>query len=82
MLTFCFFVSLIGGDQQQQSEENSGVEFPGTSLEPFIGTSLNISDHEFHQVVVIVEVHSPSTGFAYKYKDTGRAFVGQCEWCN
>jgi hypothetical protein len=31
-----------------RSEENSGVEFPGTSLEPFVGTSLTISDQEFH----------------------------------
>lgn len=33
--------------EENKLEENSGVEFPGSSLEPFIGTSLTIQDYDF-----------------------------------
>ena len=55
-------------------EENSGVEFPGESLEPYIGSSLTIEDVEFTNEIVIVEIASPK--YAYKYKDQGRVQIG------
>ena len=51
-------------------EENSGVEFPGESLEPYVGSSLTFDDVEFNNEVVLIELASPN--FAYKYKDMGR----------
>ena len=65
---------------ERKSEENSGVEFPGSSMEPFVGSSLTIDDHEFNNEVVIVEICSPK--FAFKYKDQGRVQIGQCEFCS
>ena len=56
--------------EERKSEENSGVEFPGTSLEPYVGSSLTMEDHDFDNKVVIVEISSPK--FAYKYEDKGR----------
>lgn len=51
-------------------EENSGVEFPGMSVEPYIGSSLAISDHDFTNEMVIVEIKNPN--FAFKYEEKGR----------
>lgn len=48
-------------------EENSGVEFPGNSMEQYVGSALVISDHDFHNEVVVIEV--ASTKFAFKYED-------------
>ena len=48
-------------------EENSGVEFPGESLEPYVGSSLTFDDVEFNNEVVLIELASPN--FAYRYKD-------------
>ena len=49
-------------------------------MEPYMGSSLTIDDHDFHQEVVIVEISSPK--FAYKYEDKGRVHIGNCEFCN
>ena len=38
-------------------EENSGVEFPGESLEPYVGTALNFGDKDYKEnEVVVVEI--------------------------
>ena len=38
-------------------EENSGVEFPGDCLEPYVGTALNFGDKDFlDNEVVLVEI--------------------------
>ena len=65
---------------ERKSEENSGVAFPGNSMEPYVGSSLTIDDHDFHNEVVIVEISSPK--FAFKYEDKGRVQIGNCEFCN
>ena len=57
----------LGGNK---IEENSGVEFPGMSVEPYVGSSLTINDHDFHNEIMIVEIKNPN--FAYKYEDKGR----------
>jgi len=36
-------------------EINSGVEFPGESLEPYYSTSSNLEDDALNEAVVIVE---------------------------
>ena len=41
---------------ENKNENNSGVEFPGNTMEPYMGSSLTIDDHDFHQEVVIVEI--------------------------
>jgi hypothetical protein len=65
-------VDTAGGNDNQDDdvEENSGVEFPGESLEPYVGSSLTFDDVEFNNEVVLIELASPN--FAYKYKDMGR----------
>ena len=45
-------------------EANSGVEFPGESIEPYVGTSLNFGDKDFNDdELIFVEVGV--TKFAY-----------------
>lgn len=44
-------------------ERNSGVDFPGQSLEPIIGTQLTLDEKEFNGEVVFVEYGHPT--FAY-----------------
>ena len=51
-------------------EENSGVDFPGDCLEPFIGSSLIFDDLNLLESVIIVELASPK--FAYKYENQGQ----------
>ena len=48
-------------------EENSGVDFPGDSLEPFVGSSLTFDDHQFTNEIVLIEIASPK--FVYRYED-------------
>lgn len=67
-------------EDQNKTEENSGVAFPGYSVEPYVGSALTINDHDFTNEVIVVEISSPR--FAYKYEDTGRVYIGQCEFCN
>ena len=55
-------------------EENSGVDFPGDSLEPYVGSSLTFDDHEFTNEIVIIEIADPK--FVYKYEDQGRLQIG------
>ena len=62
------------------AEVNSGVEFPGDSLEQYIGTSLTFEERNFANEAFIAEVAAPN--FVYKYQKAERAHVGQCEWCN
>lgn len=56
------------GSQETTNEDierNTGVEFPGQSLEPLIGTQLTLEEKEFQNEVVFVEYGNPS--FAYSY---------------
>lgn len=60
-------------------EENSGVDFPGESIEPYVGTSLNFEDKEFTTELIVVEVGTSK--FAYKYEQQERIHIGDCEFC-
>jgi hypothetical protein len=49
----------VMNDESQRDpdlEVNSGVEFPGETLEPFISTSQNLEDDTLESSVVVVEV--------------------------
>jgi hypothetical protein len=49
-------------------EINSGIEFPGETLEPFISTSQTLEDDTLEGSVVIVEVRDNSENtFAFKF---------------
>ena len=61
-------------------EENSGVEFPGKSYEPLVGSTMNFEDRIWNNEVVVVEIGVPH--FEYKYEKQERVFVGTCEWCS
>lgn len=61
-------------------EVNSGVEFPGESVEPYVGTSLNFADREFSEEECIV-IEIGTTKFAYKYQEQERIHIGECEFC-
>ena len=49
---------------------NSGVDFPGESLEPMVGSSLTFEDREFNNDIIVLEVATPK--FAYKYEKQER----------
>lgn len=67
-------------DESEDMEQNSGVEFPGQSLEPLIGTNMTVDEKEFKEEVVFVEYGHPA--FTYKFEKKERIVVGICEWCN
>ena len=49
-------------------------------MEPYVGSGMSVSEHDFHGEVIFVEVGSPS--FAFSYVDKGRVQIGQCEFCS
>lgn len=51
---FAFLIQYaVGGNV----EINSGVDFPGESIEPYVGTSLNFGDKDFNDdELILVEV--------------------------
>lgn len=53
---------------EQEYEENSGVEFPGESLEPFISIPQTLEDDTLEQSHVVVEVkESFAKDFAFRF---------------
>mmetsp|Transcript_23219 Transcript_23219/g.17654 ORF Transcript_23219/g.17654 Transcript_23219/m.17654 type:complete len:183 (+) Transcript_23219:518-1066(+) len=64
-------------------EINSGVEFPGDSVEPLIGTSTVMEDETFEEAKLVIEFRlNPNSGFAFAFLKNQRVFVGKCEFCN
>jgi hypothetical protein len=61
-------------------EKNSGVEFPGESLEPFLSTASTLEDDTLENAHVIVEVKDGSS-FAFKFIKNQRVYIGKCEFC-
>lgn len=53
---------------------NSGVEFPGKSYEPMVGTTINFEEKSFDREIIIVEVADPH--FAFRFIKQERVFVG------
>ena len=68
--------------QSETIEENSGHLCPGNkSLEPYIGTKMNLEEKEFQNEAILVEIATNNT-FAFKYEKKQSVVFGKCEWCN
>ena len=64
---------------QGSVETNSGVEFPGQSQEPMVGSAITFEDKDFNNEIIVLEIATPQ--FAYKYEKQERLQVGTCEFC-
>ena len=76
-------ITASGHTEMQESkdlEENSGVDGPGVSMEPLVGTSITLEEKDLSDKVMIVEVGTPQ--FAFRFKKQDRVHVGKCEFCN
>eukprot|EP00347_Sterkiella_histriomuscorum_P018454 403345455 len=63
-------------------EYNSGVEFPGESLDPYYSTSQNLEDDQLDESYVIVEFRdSEHLQFAFQFRKNQRIYIGKCEFC-
>lgn len=60
-------------------EENTGIDCPGESLEPYMGTLMTLEDKNFSDEAILVEIADPN--FVFRYQKQERAFFGKCEWC-
>jgi hypothetical protein len=69
----------------EEIENNSGIEFPGESLEPFTSIPSNLEDENLMNLdgaVVIVEVRDiKEKGFAFKFLKNQVIHFGKCEFC-
>ena len=43
----CLNICYVLIADERKVEENSGIEFPGSSLELYVGSSLTMEDHDF-----------------------------------
>jgi len=67
-------------ENEEISEENSGVEPPGQSLEPLVGSMITLEDKDFSNCLVFVEIAAPD--FVFKFRKQAKVVVGKCEFCN
>ena len=65
-------------------EINSGVEFPGQSLEPLLNSALRLDKLQINQNcgVVIEFRESKDKPFSFKYKKGETYIIGECEFCS
>ena len=52
--------------EEEDIEENTGVEGPGTSLEPLMGTSITLEEKDLSSCVIVVEIGTPNFSFRFK----------------
>jgi len=72
----------VDSSNDDDLEYNSGVEFPGDSLEPYYSTSSVLEDDTLNDSHVIVEFReSEHLKFAFQYRKNQRIFIGKCEFC-
>jgi len=63
-------------------EQNSNVEFPGESLEPFLSTASTLEDDTLENSYIIVELRDTAEkGFAFRFMKNQRIYIGKCEFC-
>ena len=67
-------------ENNEDVEENTGIEAPGKSLEPLVGTMITLEEKDYNEHLVLVEIGTPS--FAFKYTKQERVVVGKCEFCS
>ena len=67
-------------------ENNSGVEFPGLSLESVLNSGLrvaNLIDNNTAKDFFVIEFReSEKESFAFKFNGNEKYLVANCEWCN
>ena len=68
-------------EQNENLELNSGVEFPGDSIEPILGAGTTIGDDTLTDSVIVIEVAHDESPFAFKYVKNQRVIIGKCEYC-
>ena len=66
-----------------QIELNSGVEFPGQSMEPLLHAALRVHQINLNksQNIVVEYRENKSQQFAFKFKKGEKLVIGVCEWC-
>lgn len=55
-------------EESEDLELNSGVEFPGESLEPILGAATSIGDDTLSDSSLIVEIADRGSPFAFKFR--------------
>jgi len=55
-------------EDESETETNSGVEFPGESIEPILGAATNLEDDTLEDSTLVVEVSEENFPFAFKYR--------------
>lgn len=68
-------------EENEDLELNSGVEFPGESLEPILGAATNIGDDTLTDASLVVEIADNNSPFAFKFLKNQRIVIGRCEYC-
>ena len=65
------------------TEQNSGVEFPGESMEPLLEKALLLNQINLtkYKYFVCEFKENQSDSFAFKYTKK-ELTIGTCEWCN
>ena len=63
-------------------EYNSGVEFPGESIEPIL--TISLEDDILYESCLIVEVNDDPVAnrFAFQFVKNQRMYIGKCEFCS
>ena len=66
------------------TEINSGVEFPGQSMEPLLNAALRVHQINLNknQNIIVEYREKASQQFSFKFKKGEKLVIGQCEWCN
>ena len=68
-------------EDDSETETNSGVAFPGESIEPLTGAATTLEDDSLEDSVVTVEVIRGNDSFAFTFKKNQRIIIGKCEFC-
>jgi hypothetical protein len=75
-----------GGQSEQTPKDvemNSGVEFPGESIEPMLDKGLRIHQMGLNKYkhIVVEYKEAEDLPFAFKFEKK-EVYIGTCEWCN
>jgi len=63
-------------------EENTGIEFPGDSLEPLMGQAVKMEDDILlHKVLFVEYLEKEGDRFLFKFNRKEQMIIGQCEHC-
>ena len=74
---------VVADQNETNLELNSGVKFPGESIEPLIGAATNLEDDTFDEGVLVIEYKlNKASDFAFQFIKDQRVIIGKCEFCN